>query len=160
MYPIEECQRVGLLVGLAVLAACAQTPKSPSDPAPRDTAGGRMATGATQSLDSKQLKTERGAQGVEELIQGRFAGVEVVRLAGGGFSLRIRGAGSFMSSNEPLYVLDGVPLPQAPGGALVGVAPHDIERIEVLKDASSTALYGVRGANGVILITTKRGKGR
>ena len=148
--------RVGLVAGLAVLAACAQTTTTTSSElGPRDTTASR--TGATQALDSKGLKADRGVQSVEELIQGRFAGVEVVRLAGGGFSLRIRGAGSFMSSGEPLYVLDGIALPPAPGGALVGVAPHDIDRIEVLKDPSTTSLYGVRGANGVILIKTKRG---
>jgi TonB-dependent starch-binding outer membrane protein SusC len=157
MFHIEHFHRVGLLAVLAGLAACAQTARSSSEPAPRDTTAGRMGTGATQSLDSKALKSERGPQSVEELIQGRFSGVEVVRLTSGGFSLRIRGAGSFMSSGEPLYVLDGIALPPAPGGALVGVAPHDIDRIEVLKDASATSLYGVRGANGVILIKTKRG---
>jgi TonB-dependent SusC/RagA subfamily outer membrane receptor len=155
MFRLEHVYRVGLLAGLA---ACAQTAKSSSEPAPRDTTAGRIATGATQSLDSKELKSDRGVQRVEELIQGRFAGVEVVRLAGGGFSLRIRGAGSFMSGNEPLYVVDGIPLSPAPGGALVGVDPRDIERIEVLKDASATSSYGVRGANGVILIKTKRGR--
>jgi TonB-dependent starch-binding outer membrane protein SusC len=159
MVHVERCYRAGLagFAGFVVLAACAQTAKSSSEPAPRDTVAAGRASGATQSLDAKELKAER-AQSVEELIQGRFAGVQVIRLAGGGFSLRIRGAGSFTSGNEPLYVVDGIALPPAPGGALVGVDPRDIERIEVLKDVSATSSYGVRGANGVILIKTKRGR--
>ena len=140
---------------LATVGACSQPRHSAAEPpapgGPRPTASG------TTSLDTGALKTDQ-ALNVEELIQGRFAGVQVVRLAGGGFSLRIRGAGSFVSSNEPLYVVDGVPLPSAPGGALVGVDPRDIDRIEVLKDISATSPYGVRGANGVILIRTKRGR--
>jgi TonB-dependent SusC/RagA subfamily outer membrane receptor len=63
-----------------------------------------------------------------------------------------------VSGNEPLYVVDGIALPPAPGGALIGVDPRDIERIEVLKDAAATSSYGVRGGNGVILIRTKRGR--
>ena len=147
----------GLLVVLTVLAACAQSPRPSAEPAPRSAGEAQTASGATQSLDAKELKTDR-VQSVEELIQGRFAGVQVIRLPGGGFSLRIRGAGSLVSGNEPLYVVDGITLPPAPGGALIGVDPRDIERIEVLKDASTTSAYGVRGANGVILIRTKRGR--
>jgi TonB-dependent SusC/RagA subfamily outer membrane receptor len=148
--------RVGLLAALTVLTTCSQNPKPSSSPAPQG-AGEGQTPGATQSLDAKELKTDR-VQSVEELIQGRFAGVQVIRLPGGGFSLRIRGASSFMSGSEPLYVVDGIALPPAPGGALIGVDPRDIERIEVLKDAAATSSYGVRGANGVILIRTKRGR--
>jgi TonB-dependent SusC/RagA subfamily outer membrane receptor len=147
----------GLLAALTVLAACSQNPNPSPEPAPRSAGEAQTASGATQSLDAKELKTDR-VQSVEELIQGRFAGVQVIRLPGGGFSLRIRGAGSLMSGNEPLYVVDGITLPPAPGGALVGVNPRDIERIEVLKDAAATSSYGVRGANGVIVIRTKRGR--
>ena len=162
-------RRLSLLVALGALtaAACARNPKPSAPPttpagggearAPRSAGDGRNTSGATQSLDAKELKAEQ-VQSVEELIQGRFAGVQVVRLPGGGFSLRIRGASSFMSGNEPLYVVDGIALPPAPGGALIGVDPRDIESIQVLKDASTTSSYGVRGANGVILIKTKRGR--
>jgi TonB-dependent SusC/RagA subfamily outer membrane receptor len=160
----RSLHRFGLLsmpAVLAVITACSQSPKPSPEPAPeparRRADDTQSASGATQSLDAKELKTDR-VQSVEELIQGRFAGVQVVRLPGGGFSLRIRGAGSFTGGNEPLYVVDGVALPPAPGGALIGVDPRDIERIEVLKDAAATSSYGVRGANGVILIRTKRGR--
>ena len=68
-----------------------------------------------------------------------------------------RGAASLSASNQPLYVIDGMPI-QAPsfGSALAGIPPNDVERIDVLKDAGSLAIYGSQGANGVILITTKR----
>jgi TonB-dependent SusC/RagA subfamily outer membrane receptor len=92
---------------------------------------------------------------IEELLRGRFPGVEVVTLPGGGMSVRIRGASS--ASSEPLYVLDGTPVQPEPGGALRWLSPNDVAKIEVLKDIGSTAFYGSRGANGVILITTKGG---
>jgi TonB-dependent SusC/RagA subfamily outer membrane receptor len=92
---------------------------------------------------------------IEELLRGRFAGVEVIPLPGGGMSVRIRGASS--ASSEPLYVLDGTPVQPEPGGALRWLSPNDVAKIEVLKDIGATAFYGSRGANGVILITTKGG---
>ena len=93
---------------------------------------------------------------IEDHLKGRVAGVSVQRTSDGGVSVRIRGATSFYGSNEPLYVLDGVPITPGPGGALTGVDPYDIESIKVLKDPADTALYGMRGANGVIVIQTKR----
>ena len=68
----------------------------------------------------------------------------------------IRGATSIYGNNEPLYVLDGIPIQPGPGGTLAGISPYDIESIQVLKDPADTALYGMRGANGVIVIKTKR----
>ncbi len=88
---------------------------------------------------------------IEELLMSRFPGVLVTRTPDGRLAVRIRG-----TSNEPLYVIDGLPIRPGPGGSLAGINPYDIESIEVLKDAASTAMYGVRGANGVIVITTKR----
>ena|SRR5437868_3881996 len=93
----------------------------------------------------------------EELLAGRFPGVTVLRVAGG-IAVRIRGESTFSGDREPLYVVDGMTIEAGPGGALQGINPGDIERIEVLKDIGSTAQYGSRGANGVILITTKRGR--
>jgi TonB-dependent SusC/RagA subfamily outer membrane receptor len=93
----------------------------------------------------------------EELFIGRFPGVQVLQ-SGGGLIIRIRGANSINGSNEPLYVIDDMPIEPGPGGALVGINPQDIEKIEVLKDAGSTGLYGSRGANGVVLIRTVRTK--
>jgi TonB-dependent SusC/RagA subfamily outer membrane receptor len=92
---------------------------------------------------------------VEEIVAARVPGVRVVRTADGGIALRIRGATSFLGSNEPLYVIDGIPIEPGPNGRLSGISPSDIASIEVLKDAASTAMYGLRGANGVIVIKTK-----
>jgi TonB-dependent SusC/RagA subfamily outer membrane receptor len=83
------------------------------------------------------------------------SGVTVTRTPDGGISVRIRGQSTINGNTEPLYVIDGLPIQPGPGGSLVGINPHDIASIEVLKDAANTAFYGVRGANGVILIKTK-----
>lgn len=91
---------------------------------------------------------------VEEWLEGRVPGVWVVRRASG-ISLLIRGQGSIQGNNEPLYVLDGVPLQMAPGRGLYWVSPRDIATVTILKDAGATAIYGVRGANGVVFITTR-----
>lgn len=91
---------------------------------------------------------------LEQLLVGRIAGVIVTRAPGGGISVRIRGPTSFMSSEEPLYVLDGVVIQPGPNSTLSWLNPRDIASIEVLKDAAA-AIYGVRGANGVIVIKTK-----
>jgi len=95
---------------------------------------------------------------VEELLEGRVAGVRVVRSPDGGVSLRIWGPSSIYGDNEPLYVLDGMPVNVAPGQGLFWLDPNDVERIEILKDVSALAMYGVRGANGVVLITTRHGE--
>lgn len=105
---------------------------------------------------SDQWSGQNAAQ-AEELFAGRFSGVQVFRIQGG-VAVRIRGSTSLMGSNEPLYVIDGMTIEPGEGGALVGINPADIAKIEVLKDIGSTSLYGGRGANGVIVITTKRGK--
>jgi TonB-dependent SusC/RagA subfamily outer membrane receptor len=89
------------------------------------------------------------------VLTGRFPGVEVMPTANG-VAVRIRGFTSILGSNEPLYVIDGVEIQPGPGGALTGINPHDIASIEVVKDPVGEAMYGVRGANGVIIIKTKR----
>ncbi|MBB6681373.1 SusC/RagA family TonB-linked outer membrane protein [Aequorivita sp. 609] len=111
-----------------------------------------------------------------EALQGRVTGVDIVQnsgIPGGGFKVRIRGQNSLMSGNGPLYIIDGVPydtqslgsrftsgpiIPNAEISPLNAINPEAIESIEVLKDADATAIYGSRGANGVVLITTKKGK--
>ena len=89
------------------------------------------------------------ARPIEQVLMSRFPGVQVTRTPGG-IAIRIRGTTSIRGSNAPLYVIDGMPV-----GSLQGINPYDIESIEVLKDAVSTTRYGVRGANGVIVITMK-----
>lgn len=113
----------------------------------------RPDTGSTQTLTSEAFGTQAVAR-VEELFVGRFPGVEVFS-APGGVVVRIRGSGSVMGDNEPLFVVDGTPLASGTGG-LLAINPRDVARIEVLKDAASTAEYGLRGGNGVIRVTTKR----
>lgn len=116
----------------------------------------RSSTSSAPDVRGGELDPRAPAARAEELMDGRFPGVQVVRLAGGGIAVRVRGATSIMGSNEPLYVLDGMTLEPGPGGALLGINPADIARIEVLKDIGSTSMYGVRGANGVVLITTRK----
>ncbi len=96
---------------------------------------------------------QRG-QPIEQLLMSRFPGVVVTRTAGG-IAIRIRGATSFHGSELPLYVINGVAVAPGADGTVFGISPYDISSIRVLKDAASTTMYGVRGANGVILITTK-----
>ena len=93
---------------------------------------------------------------VSDMLVGRFPGVEVSPMSNGRVSIRIRGAHSMKGNQEPLLVLDGVP--QNGGSTLMDLDPHDIRSIDVLKDAGSTSAYGSRGANGVILIATRRGQ--
>ena len=94
-------------------------------------------------------------ESLEEMLRGRIAGVTVTRAANGGIAVRIRGGTSLLNNNAPLYVLDGMPIEPGPDGSLTGIAPNDIESIRVLKDPTDTAMYGIRGANGVIVIKTK-----
>ena len=113
-------------------------------------------TGALASVSSEELNTKPVSNAFEAL-QGKAAGVDITSSQRPGElgDIRIRGNRSLNASNSPLYVVDGVPLNS---GGIETINPRDIESIDILKDASSTAIYGSRGANGVILITTKRGK--
>lgn len=112
-------------------------------------------TGAVASVSGDALESSASNRAVES-VAGRLAGVSVTRssgVPGSGMKVRIRGTGS-TNKSDPLYVVDGVPA----GTDIDYIASEDIESIEVLKDASSTAIYGNRGANGVIIVTTKSGK--
>lgn len=111
-------------------------------------------TGAVSSITNKDLSTQPVIS-APQAMQGRIAGVSIVNNSSPGAepTVRIRGVGSISLNPNPLYVIDGVP-----AGGLNTIAPSDIESIEVLKDASASAIYGSRAANGVVLITTKKGK--
>lgn len=134
-------------------------------------------TGSVTSLGQDDMNPGANAS-VDQMMQGRAAGVQITQASsapGGGLAIRIRGSSSLNASNEPLYVIDGFPIDNSPnlsssggGAAQVGenqsprnplnaLNPADIQSIEILKDASATAIYGSRGANGVVLITTKKG---
>jgi TonB-dependent SusC/RagA subfamily outer membrane receptor len=106
---------------------------------------------------AKRREPEPGSlDTVEEVFRASSPGLRITRTANGGIAVElVRGPTSFYSSNEPLYVIDGTPFQPGPGGALTGVNPHDIASIKVLKDPADTTVWGMRGANGVIVITTK-----
>jgi TonB-linked SusC/RagA family outer membrane protein len=128
-------------------------------------------TGSVGLLKSDDIERSE-ATSITQGLEGKIAGVQVSQndgAPGGGISILVRGANSFSTSADPLYVVDGIPYttPSIPQGTsselqstnpLSSINPEDIESIEVLKDASSTAIYGSRGANGVVLITTKSGQ--
>ncbi|MGQ7868163.1 TonB-dependent receptor [Sunxiuqinia sp. sy24] len=133
-------------------------------------------TGATNRLTEDDMNKSVATNPVE-MMQGRVSGVNITQNSGEpgtGMTVRIRGSNSIRSGQEPLYVVDGIPLDNADitpnGGTAAGIDeagnknpisflnPEDIESIDILKDASSTAIYGARGANGVVIITTKKGK--
>jgi TonB-dependent SusC/RagA subfamily outer membrane receptor len=102
----------------------------------------------------------REAQSIEEMLAGKFPGVTVDQASNGGLRIRIRGGNtSFYNGEEPLFIVDEVPLPQGSNGILF-LNPYDITKIQVLKNPADVAIYGIRGANGVIKITTKPGAGR
>lgn len=132
----------------------------------------RDLSGAMSQIKSDDLM-KGGALDLAHGMQGKIAGVSVQQsdgAPGGGMSIVVRGVNSFSTSSQPLYIVDGVPFEtgstpsngattnEQSSNPLSFINPHDIESIEVLKDASATAIYGSRGANGVVIITTKRGK--
>jgi TonB-linked SusC/RagA family outer membrane protein len=132
----------------------------------------RDLTGSVVSLKTKEL-TDIPTPSFENAIQGKAAGVQVITgsgIAGSGSMVRVRGVASISAGGDPLYVVDGIPITQDyflngnRGGfntnPLATINPNDIESVEILKDAAATGIYGSRGSNGVVLITTKRGKSK
>jgi TonB-linked SusC/RagA family outer membrane protein len=127
----------------------------------------KKSTDATARVTAKDIQ-QVPVSNVQNALVGKLAGVQITQTNGkveGGISVRVRGAASISAGKEPLYVLDGIPLITsnessngAPTNPLLTLSPNEIESIDVLKDASSAAIYGARGGNGVVLITTKKGK--
>jgi len=135
----------------------------------------REVTGSISSLNEESFSTNANSN-VDDMLQGKAAGVQVIKNSGapgGGMTVNIRGTGSINAGSAPLYVIDGLPIDNSPGISASGgqvansrtprnpisfLNPEDIASIDILKDASATAIYGSRGANGVIMITTKQGK--
>ena len=144
-------KRIFLLLLLALVAGSCGSSRVyiPSDDAEDDVNLGyqrirrRDSTSATSTV---RVKQGTGYSDIYEYLQGRVAGLEV-----NGTSLRIRGDRSILGNNEPLILVDGIVMDD-----ISNISPDEVERIDVLKDAASTAIYGSRGANGVILITTRR----
>jgi TonB-dependent SusC/RagA subfamily outer membrane receptor len=132
---VSACAILGLTVGCA--SGGKATPSS-----------------ARPTLTTKDI--ENSSEPIEKVLAAKVPGLLITRTADGGIALQVRGPSSFYSGGAPLFVIDDVPVQAGPGGALVGVNPHDIESIRVLKDPADIGIYGVRGANGVILITMKK----
>lgn len=134
----------------------------------------RDLSGSVSQIKADDILSGNPTTSINQALQGRIAGVVVNQndgSPGAGVSIQVRGTNSFSTSSQPLYIVDGVPFDAAAmptssannnnnqtSNPLALINPHDIESVEVLKDASATAIYGSRGANGVVLITTKKGK--
>lgn len=136
------------ILALGAAAACGghkSRPQTASQPAPR-----QQNTVTSKTID------DAGNESIEKLLADRVSGVRIGRASDGSLTVVIRGMTSWNTDNQPLYVIDGVPVTPGPGGALAGINPHEIARIDVLKDPAQTAMYGSRGANGVIVIKMKK----
>ena len=142
--------RISALAGIlfaSTLTAC--TPAKPKEPAPA------TVSGQAAAADAQQAPNEP----IEKYLAARSAGVVIGRAPDGSPTVRIRGGSSSMyGNNAPLYIVDGVPFSPSAEGGLSGINPYDIESIRVLKEAADLTMYGVRGANGVIVIKTRNAK--
>ena len=154
--------RCAAACALVALAGCRSTPNDPALHAPKPTAvqvgygtqEKRDVNTAVNSASGEKMRSN-SPRTVADMLVGRFPGVEVRTLSNGSATIRIRGTRSFRSGEEPLIVVDGIP--QHSGAqALMDMSPRDVESIEVLKDAAASSVYGARGANGVILIATRK----
>jgi TonB-dependent starch-binding outer membrane protein SusC len=130
---------------LCLLVACA--PRAANRTATRD--------GSTVVITAEDIERSPG-QTLEQLLLAKVPGLYVTRSRDGHTVLHLRGTTTLMGEEEPLFVVNGIPLGPNGSGNLNAINPRDIETIEVLRDAAATAIYGVRGANGVIVITTKQ----
>jgi TonB-dependent SusC/RagA subfamily outer membrane receptor len=129
-----------LLLGLAAACSTANT----NGPPP-----------ASQEVTPADMERNASPQPIERILQAKFPGV-IVASTPAGLSVTIGGPSSFDGNSGPLYVVDGSPMNPGPGGVLTGLNPYDIASIKVLRNPADTAVYGMRGSKGVILITTKR----
>jgi TonB-dependent starch-binding outer membrane protein SusC len=162
---MSHFRRIGLVLTsgcVAVLTGCAAPGLPPAGPGPGEVEVGhgtqpeKHVTGSISSLNEEKLGGDRPIK-MEEFLRGRVAGLELVRTVNGRSKLRIRGTNSLLSQQEPLIVVDGVPMSTSDLElALAGLTYKDIRQVDVLKDVSSTAIYGLRGAGGVIVINTWR----
>jgi TonB-dependent SusC/RagA subfamily outer membrane receptor len=130
----------------ALLTACSGSKKKPGDLGPPARQG---------AVTSEDIDRAPG-QPIEQQLMAKVPGIVVSRTTSGDLSIRIRGGSSGYGNNEPLYVVDGIAVQPSNDGGLAGVNPYDIASIEVIKDATGMTMYGSRGANGVIVIKTKR----
>jgi TonB-dependent SusC/RagA subfamily outer membrane receptor len=146
-YPTRALPSLAIVAGLALACAHKVSTDNTSQvrPAPEPP--------STTSMSADEAARER-SRSLEQLLVGRLSGVTVYRAAGGGIIVRMGGPTSFYSDQSPLFVVDGVPV-EGSSSTLSWLDPHEVESIQALKDPSQTAIYGVRGSNGVIVIKTK-----
>ena len=152
------------LLSLTVMAggACHHSARVAGAPLPVDTLDnrgtpsvGEHGMGAVRSLGLEEIARLR-VRRVEELLAGRVPGLRVLPTPDGGFMVRMRGITTVHGNAQPLYIIDGIAVSLLPGEGLSWLDPADILHIDVLRDPAETSMYGVRGANGVIVIRTKR----
>lgn len=141
--------RILAFLGIVIPAVACTHRAAPASPAPD-----AQQTKVPNVVDADAIAAAQG-QPIEKILADRVAGVRLGRASDGSLTVQIRG-GSMNADNQPLYVIDGVPITPGPGGSLSGINPYDIQSIEVLKDAVGTTMYGSRGANGVIVIKMKK----
>jgi len=145
-YPTRALPSLAIVAGLVLACAPkAGVETSQVSPIPPPPSPGSM---------SADEAARDGSRSLEQLLAGRLSGVTVYRAPGGGIIVRMGGPTSFYSDQSPLFVVDGVPV-EGSRSTLSWLDPHEIESVQALKDPSQTAIYGVRGANGVIVIKTK-----
>lgn len=149
-FPSKALLSLGLLI--ALLAGCGRAGQTSEG----DTAVAPAADADEGPAVTSEDIARDPSQPIERVLMSRFPGVWITQTGDGGIAVRIRGVTTINASSAPLYVVDGVPIQAGPGGSLTGINPYDIETIKVLKDPVDTAMYGFRGGNGVIVITTKR----
>jgi TonB-dependent SusC/RagA subfamily outer membrane receptor len=147
MTPSNLPDRLLPALALALLAGCAPSQTSGTGSAPAPQSG--------VAVTAEQVQQTPGDP-IEKLLMNRSPGVWVGRSSDGNLAVRIRGGSSLMANAEPLYIVDGSPFMPGPNGTLTGLNPYDVESIKVLKDPAELSMYGVRGANGVIIIKTKQ----
>jgi TonB-dependent SusC/RagA subfamily outer membrane receptor len=147
--PLPALARCGVVALIAGAAACAH-PKSDQQSAP-------TASASAKEQQSNAEMAQHPTMSPEQYLASRSAGVVIGHASDGTLTVRIRGgSSSTYGNNAPLYIVDGVPFQPSAEGGLSGINPYDIASIKALKDAADITMYGVRGANGVIVIKTKK----
>ena len=152
-YPTRFLPSIAILTRLlpGLLLACAHRSDTGQLSAQPDT----LAPPASASTVMSDEQGRQPATSLDQMLAGRISGVTVTAAPGGGIVVRIGGPKSFYGGEDPLFIVDGIPIERVNNGTLNWLNPHDVESITVLKDPSETAIYGVRGSNGVVIIKTK-----
>jgi TonB-dependent SusC/RagA subfamily outer membrane receptor len=145
---LARCGAAALVIASA--AGCGHPTADPG-PSPLSTA-----TSSTREVKTSSAMPQSPNMPIEEYLASRSSGVEIGHGPDGTLTVRLRGSSGMYGSTQPLYIVDGVPFTPSTGGGLSGINPYDVASIRALRDAADIAMYGVRGANGVIVIKTKK----